>query len=79
MSVKLDEKGDDKKLNLTFRMMLGVRVAIGRQASPFLKGDLVPDDFTQARIQECDRWMCVICTAAVSHGYKYNICMYVVH
>lgn len=45
--MKLDEKGDDEKLNLTFRMMLGVRVAVGRQANPFFNDDLHPDDFTQ--------------------------------
>lgn len=55
VEVKVDKKGDDRKLNLTFRMMLGVRVAVGRQASPFLKDGLLADDFTQARIMcVCD-------------------------
>ncbi|CAM9478500.1 unnamed protein product [Ectocarpus sp. 6 AP-2014] len=46
-NVKADEKGDDDKLNLTFRMMLGVRVAVGRQASPFSSEGLTADDYTQ--------------------------------
>lgn len=46
--MKLDEKGDDEKLNLTFRMMLGVRVAVGRQASQFFNDEVRPDDFAQA-------------------------------
>ncbi|CAM9407656.1 unnamed protein product [Ectocarpus sp. 12 AP-2014] len=29
-----DEKGDEKRLKLTIRMMLGVRVAVGRQSNP---------------------------------------------
>eukprot|EP00752_Nemacystus_decipiens_P001652 g1605.t1 len=29
-----DEKGDEKRLKLTIRMMLGVRVAVGRQCNP---------------------------------------------
>eukprot|EP00903_Cladosiphon_okamuranus_P014087 g13094.t1 len=49
--VKPDQKGDDEKLNLTFRMMLGVRVAVGRQAWPFVQDgvqdSLTPEDFTQ--------------------------------
>lgn len=46
--MKPDEEGDGEKLNLTFRMMLGVRVAVGRLASPFLEDELHPDDFAQA-------------------------------
>lgn len=42
-----NKKADEKKLNLTLRMMLGVRVAVGRQlAEPALK-KLENDDFTQ--------------------------------
>lgn len=39
-----DKEGDQRKLNLTFRMMLGLRVAVGRQGDV---GVLEDDDFTQ--------------------------------
>lgn len=45
-----DKEEDDVKLNLTFRMMLGVRVAIGRLANTPSSEDLQDEDFTQARV-----------------------------
>lgn len=42
-------KMDEKQLGLTFRMMLGVRVAVGRQAnSP--DAPLQEEDYTHVRI-----------------------------
>lgn len=42
------EKEEEQKLNLTFRMMLGVRVAVGRQANLADVGALQETDFGQA-------------------------------
>ncbi|CAM9704737.1 unnamed protein product [Ascophyllum nodosum] len=42
-----DEKSDHRRLYLTFRMMLGVRVAVGRQSNPLERRDVVEEDFDQ--------------------------------
>lgn len=47
--MKEDEKENEKRVDLTVRMMLGVRVAVGRQANE--SPDLDEDDFTQARME----------------------------
>ena len=44
-----DEKSDHRRLYLTFRMMLGVRVAVGRQSNPLERRDVVEEDFDQVR------------------------------
>lgn len=45
------EKTDQKRLTLTIRMMLGVRVAVGRQSNPLERQEVVDEDFHQVR---CD-------------------------
>lgn len=45
-----DEKGDEKRLKLTIRMMLGVRVAVGRQSNPLDQpgAEISEEEFSQA-------------------------------
>ncbi|CAM9615862.1 unnamed protein product [Ectocarpus sp. 4 AP-2014] len=51
-----DEKGDEKRLKLTIRMMLGVRVAVGRQSNPLDQpgAEISEEAFSQAG--GCLRW-----------------------
>ncbi|CAN0291085.1 unnamed protein product, partial [Laminaria digitata] len=45
-----DEKGDQRKFKLTIRMMLGVRVAVGRQFNPLASqqdGEVTAEDYAQ--------------------------------
>lgn len=72
--VKLDEKGNNEKLNLTFRMMLGVRVAVGRMANPFLKlDDLNQHDFAQASrpsLKFCPLFFCLASSTSTSRPFS---------
>lgn len=50
-----DEKGDEKRLKLTIRMMLGVRVAVGRQCNPLDQpgAEISEEAFSQAGAVAC--------------------------
>lgn len=52
------DKEEEQKLNLTFRMMLGVRVAVGRQADRIELETLQEPDFVQACMEAgaVQRW-----------------------
>ncbi|CAM9417593.1 unnamed protein product [Ectocarpus fasciculatus] len=49
-----DEKGDEKRLKLTIRMMLGVRVAVGRQCNPLDQpgAEISEEAFSQAGVDK---------------------------
>ena len=44
-----DEKGDQRRFKLTIRMMLGVRVAVGRQSNPLThqNGEVTAEEYAQ--------------------------------
>lgn len=65
-----DEKGNEKRLELTIRMMLGVRVAVGRQSNPLDQpgAAISEEEFSHVRPYACFAALLRACRRTVVGG-----------